>query len=277
MTSARDPLLTLEHITVRLDGTTDTALVDGVSLELERGSCLGLVGESGSGKSLLLRSIVGLIPRPLRLSGQLHWSRARDGLQQPLSPRAARGRDISMIFQEPMRSLNPMRRISWTLAEPLRMHAGLRGAALRERIISLLEDVGISDPHRIARSYPHELSGGLQQRVMIAAALSTDPALLLCDEPTTALDVTTQATILDLLRSLQSTRGLSLVFVSHDLAVVSEVADTVAVMYSGRIVEVGPTAAVIQDPQHSYTKMLVDSVPARLKPSHTDAHERTRA
>jgi len=259
-----DVLLRLDGISIRLPDPHEPALVDGVTLDVARGECLGLVGESGSGKSLLLRSIIGLVPPPLSAAGEVLWSDVPGAPLLAMDRRAARGRDVSMIFQEPMRSLNPSKRVSWTLAEPLRMRRGLHGVALRERIISLLEDVGIDDPHRIARSYPHELSGGLQQRVMIAAALSTDPDLLLCDEPTTALDVTTQARIIDLLKELQRSRGLSLVFVSHDLAVISEIADRVAVLNGGTLLEVGTAREVILDPRHSYTRMLVSSIPEQL-------------
>lgn len=268
-----DLLLRLERISVRVPAVDEPPLVDDVSLGVARGESVGLVGESGSGKSLLLRSIIGLIPPPLHTAGQVLWSDRPGEPLLEMDRRAARGRDVSMIFQEPMRSLNPSKRVSWTLAEPLRMRRGLTGKALGERIISLLEDVGIDDPHRIARSYPHELSGGLQQRVMIAAALSTDPDLLLCDEPTTALDVTTQARILTLLKDLQRSRGLSLVFVSHDLAVIAEIADRVAVMNAGQLLEVGTAAEVIRAPQHTYTRMLVSSIPEQLNNGQVDRTE----
>ncbi len=258
-----DELLVMEHVSVTLDDDIATPVVDDVSLSVLRGECLGLVGESGSGKSLLLRSILDMVPPPLEMTGQMRWRGDAGEPLVDLDRRAARGRDVSMIFQEPMRSLNPARRVEWTLAEPLRMRRGLHGKALRESILALLEDVGIPDPHRVARAYPHELSGGLQQRVMIAAALSTQPRLLLCDEPTTALDVTTQATIIELLQSLQASRGLSLVFVSHDLAVISEIADRVAVLYSGQLMEVGATDDIIHDPRNGYTQMLVGSIPSR--------------
>lgn len=262
MTGA-DEILVMEHVSVTLDDDIETPVVDDVSLSVRRGECLGLVGESGSGKSLLLRSILDMVPPPLEMTGRMQWRGDAGGPLIDLDRRAARGRDVSMIFQEPMRSLNPSRRVEWTLAEPLRMRRGLRGKALRESILALLEDVGIPDPHRVARAYPHELSGGLQQRVSIAAALSTQPRLLLCDEPTTALDVTTQATIIELLQSLQASRGLSLVFVSHDLAVISEIADRVAVLYAGQLMEVGATDDIIHDPRNAYTQMLVGSIPSR--------------
>jgi len=265
MTGAPHELLRAEGVSVLLPGAPPDRLVDDVDVAVHQGECLGLVGESGSGKSLLLRSALDLVPPPLCTQGRYLWRPSPDVEATPLDRRRARGHDIGMIFQEPMRALNPSRRIVWTLSEPLRQHLGLRGAELRDRVLTMLEDVGIPDPIRISRSYPHELSGGLQQRVMIAAALSTGPRLLLCDEPTTALDVTTQATILELLRSLQATRGLSLVFVSHDLAVISEIADRVAVMSAGRLVEVAPTRALIEDPRHEYTRMLLDAIPGRRR------------
>ncbi|MEU7004900.1 ABC transporter ATP-binding protein [Nonomuraea sp. NPDC046570] len=249
--------LELRDITVTLP--EGRALVDQVSVRLAVGRCLGLVGESGSGKSLLLRSIIGLLPAPLAGSGSVHRVTA-DGTSEEIDREAARGHEIGMIFQEPMRALNPVRRISWTLAEPLRMHLGLRGQALKERIREQLDAVGIHDPERVARSYPHQLSGGMLQRVMIAAALSTSPSLLLCDEPTTALDVTTQAKIIELLHELMAERDLTLVFVSHDLAVISQIADVVAVMREGRLVEIGGASDVIANPGHPYTRMLLASV-----------------
>jgi ABC-type dipeptide/oligopeptide/nickel transport system ATPase component len=254
--------LELRDMTVTLPGSEPRTLVNRVSARLAAGQCLGLVGESGSGKSLFLRSIIDLLPPPLTGSGEVRWVNG-DGSVEEIDRIAARGRDVGMIFQEPMRALNPVRRISWTLAEPLRMRLGLRKKALNERIIAELEAVGINDPERVARAYPHELSGGMLQRITIAAALSTSPSLLLCDEPTTALDVTTQAKILTLLRELMSRLDLTLVFVSHDLAVVSQIADVVAVMHEGQFVEVGSASDVIGSPRHPYTRMLLDSVPER--------------
>jgi ABC-type dipeptide/oligopeptide/nickel transport system ATPase component len=269
-------LLRMEQARVLVPGRPPTVLVDGVDLDVVEGECLGLVGESGSGKSLLLRSIVDLVPPPLRVEGRYLWKAGEGPELREFDRRRARGRSVGMIFQEPMRALNPARRVAWTLAEPLRMHRGLQGPALRDRILSLLADVGIRDAVKVSRAYPHELSGGLQQRVMIAAALATDPALLLCDEPTTALDVTTQARIIELLQSLQVSRGLSMIFVSHDLAVISEIADRVAVLEAGRLVEIAPTAQLITDPHHPYTRMLLAAIPGHESPASPRGSKGTR-
>jgi len=238
-------------------------LVRGVSFDLRDGECLGLVGESGSGKSLTLRSVIGLLPRTLTVAGGSIRLAPRDGtVCRPFDARAARGTDIGMIFQEPMRALNPLMRVETVVGEPLRQHLGLRRRAGLRRAAELLGEVGIADPERVLQCYPHQLSGGLRQRVMIAAALACEPRVLLCDEPTTALDVTIQAQIIRLLTELATRRGLSIVFVSHDLGVISTIADRIAVMYAGQVVEVGPTAAVLARPAHAYTDRLIRSVPS---------------
>ena len=238
-------------------------LVSDVSFELGEGECLGLVGESGSGKSLTLRSIIGILPRGVSAaSGELLMRQADAPDLRSYNPRTVRGSGIGMIFQEPMRALNPLRRVGPTLAEPLRQHQHATRREAHQKSLLLLEEIGITDVDRIIDSYPHQLSGGQRQRVMIAASLACQPQVLLCDEPTTALDVTTQAGIVRLLRDLMQTRHLSLIFVSHNLAVIRQVADRVAVMYAGELAEIGPTSEVLAAPAHVYTRELIGAVPS---------------
>ena len=267
MSTARDVLLDVDGLAVALRARPDERLVDGVSLSVARGECLGVVGESGSGKSLTLRALVGLLPTGVeRVAGTLRFATAGAATPAPYDPATIRGRAIGMVFQDPARSLNPRLRIRQTIGEPLRQHRRVRDCAVTARVLELLRDVGVRDPERIAEAYPHQLSGGQRQRALIAAALACEPELLLCDEPTTALDVTTQAQILVLLRQLAVERGLALVFVSHDLAVISQIADRVAVMYAGQIVESGATAQALRAPRHPYTLGLVRSVPRLAGP-----------
>jgi oligopeptide/dipeptide ABC transporter ATP-binding protein len=234
-------------------GGRTVRLVDDVTFDVRPGETLGIVGESGSGKSLTLRALLGILPEGAQVLGDVAFSAQGAGG----TARAA------MIFQEPMTALNPTMRAGDFIAEVLRS----RGVHRREtaaRVIELMTQVGISESERRARMWPHELSGGLRQRVMIAAALATDPDVLLCDEPTTALDVTIQAQVLDLLRRLSAERGMAIVFVSHDLAVVARMSDRIAVMYAGRIVEVGSAEAVLGNPRHPYTAALLRSTPAAV-------------
>jgi oligopeptide/dipeptide ABC transporter ATP-binding protein len=237
--------------------------VDGASFEVGAGEALGLVGESGSGKTMTLRALVGLLPRAGRLTG---GSVAFEGRElvgaKPERLRALRGREIAMVFQEPMTALNPVMRVGDQIAEAPLARLGLGRRRARERALELMRLVGIPDPAHRYDTYPHELSGGLRQRVMIAIALSLDPKLILCDEPTTALDVTIQDQILRLLASLREQLGVSVVFVSHDLAVIAETCDRVAVMYAGQIVETGPVETVFREPRHPYTLGLLRSVPS---------------
>jgi oligopeptide/dipeptide ABC transporter ATP-binding protein len=254
------PVLSVDGLVLRADGAP-TALVDDVTLAVARGECVGVVGESGSGKTLTLRSLVGLLPAGVTQAAGTMRLAAPQGELRPTAPEQARGRGVGMVFQDPSRALNPLWRVGRTIAEPLRRHLGRSRRDARARVLELLDDVGINDPDRVARSYPHQLSGGQRQRVMIAAAIACEPDVLLCDEPTTALDVTTQARILTLLQTLCRERGVAVVFVSHDLGVIAQVADRVMVMYAGQIVEQGPTAAVLDDPRHPYTSALRASVP----------------
>jgi oligopeptide/dipeptide ABC transporter ATP-binding protein len=233
--------------------------VDEVSLTVDRGGSLGIVGESGCGKSLTLRAIMGLLPSAGRV---LAGTVSVDG--EPLSADSRRaGRDrrhrLSMVFQDALSALNPVMTVGAQIAEAPRLVLGLSRKAARVRALELLRVVGIPDPQRRYGTYPHELSGGLRQRVMIAIALSSEPAILLCDEPTTALDVTIQAQILALLADLRVSSGLTILFVTHDLGVVGQVCDDLAVMYAGRIVETGPAAEVLAAPRHPYTAGLLAS------------------
>jgi oligopeptide transport system ATP-binding protein len=238
--------------------------VDGVSLKVEAGQVAGIVGESGSGKSVTAYALLGLVPMPPgRIAGGRALFRGTDLLQ--LGERELntfRGRKISMIFQDPMTSLNPYLRVSTQLVEPLAIHANLRGKAALHRAIEALEKVGIENAATRIHGYPHEFSGGMRQRVMIAMALITKPDLLIADEPTTALDVTVQRQVLDVIRALQRETGTAVIFITHDLAVVHEMCDTVSVLYAGRVIESAPAAELIRRPLHAYTRGLYRSIPS---------------
>ncbi len=238
--------------------------VDGVSFSLERGETLGLVGESGSGKSVTCLSLMGLIPQPPgRLEGGTALFDGTDLLHcPPKELRAIRGRRISMIFQDPMTSLNPYLRIGDQLIEPLLIHEKISRKDALARGQTMLEAVGIAEPARRMRQHPHEFSGGMRQRVMIAMALITRPELLIADEPTTALDVTVQAQILELIKRLQRELHMAVIFITHDLAVVAGLCDRVQVMYAGRIVETTDTRTLFRTPLHPYTRALQRSIPA---------------
>ena len=256
------PLLAVDDLRVELTvGGSRITPVDGVSLSVERGEFLGIAGESGAGKSLTLRAIVGLLPPGAHVGGTMRFSLTGE-TPEPLDAEEVRGNGAAMVFQEPMTALNPTMRVGDLVAEGPRVHAGLSGAAANARAIELMGLVGIPDPKRRARHWPHQLSGGLRQRVMIASALSTDPKLLLCDEPTTALDVTVQDQILGLLDRLRRDLGMTVVLVTHDLAVIAEVCDRLDVMYAGRIVESGAVDEVLSSPRHPYTAALLEAVPS---------------
>jgi oligopeptide transport system ATP-binding protein len=247
--------------------------VDGVSFSLERGETLGIVGESGSGKSVTCYSIMGLIPTP---PGRIESGTALfDGVDllhcTPAQSRAIRGKRVAMIFQDPMTSLNPYMRISDQLIEPLLIHEKLSRSAARHRALAALESVGINDAEKRIHLYPHEFSGGMRQRVMIAMALITKPELLIADEPTTALDVTVQAQILELIKKMQRELGMAVIFITHDLGVVSGLCDRVQVMYAGRIVESADTRTLFHSPRHPYTRALQRSIPS-LQPKGTELY-----
>ena len=241
--------------------------VDGISYDVEAGQTVGIVGESGSGKSVACYSLLGLIPMPPgRIEGGTAHFGGVDLLKLPESDlRKIRGRRIGFIFQDPMTSLNPYLRISTQLIEPLLIHEGLSKTEALARAIAELDAVGIPDPASRIHSYPHEFSGGMRQRVMIAMALITRPEILIADEPTTALDVTIQRQVLDLIKTRQEDLGTAVIFITHDLAVVSEVCDYVNVMYAGRFVERAPVETLFARPRHAYTRALQRSIPAMQK------------
>jgi dipeptide transport system ATP-binding protein len=238
--------------------------VDGVSLKLEEGEVLGVVGESGSGKSVTMLALMGLIPFPGRVTADKLSFNGRNLLT--ISDRERRqitGKDVAMIFQEPMTSLNPSFTIGFQLTETLRLHEGMDRKAARRRAVELLEQVGIPSPESRLSSFPHQLSGGMNQRVMIAMAIACNPKLLIADEPTTALDVTIQAQILDLLMTLQKERNMGLVMITHNMGVVADTAKRVMVMYAGQIMEERSAADLFASPQHPYTAALLAALPER--------------
>jgi len=257
------PLLRIHELSTWLEGGGEIVrAIEGLSLEIARGETFALLGESGSGKSMTALSIMRLLPETGAIVGGSIDLAGEDLLaKSEMAMRDVRGRRIAMIFQEPMLSLNPVMTVGAQIAETLARHTALDGAALAARVVELLGAVGIPDPARRRNEYPFQLSGGMKQRVMIAIALACDPALLIADEPTTALDVTIQAQILDLLRELQRTRGMSMLLITHDLAVVAENAQRVAVMYAGEIVEVAPREKFFTSPAHPYSRKLFDSLP----------------
>ena len=259
-----EPLLSVRDLSVAFhQGGRESLAVDRVSFNIGRGEIVALVGESGSGKSVSAASVLKLLPYPAAShpSGQILFD-GRD-LMTSSEPelRAVRGNEITMIFQEPMTSLNPLHSIERQISEILSLHQGLQGAAARARVLELLHQVGIREPEKRLTAFPHELSGGQRQRVMIAMALANRPKLLIADEPTTALDVTVQAQILELLGRLKSEHGMSMLFITHDLGIVRKFADRVCVMTKGKIVEAGPVEDIFERPQHAYTKKLLASEP----------------
>ncbi len=259
-----DPVLRVEGLRTHFHTEHGVVkAVDGVSFEVGRGEVLGIVGESGSGKSVTNLSVLQLVPTPPgRIESGQVWFDGEDLLtRSERQMRKVRGRRISMIFQDPMSSLNPYLPVRTQVGEVLRLHEGLSRREARAKTIDLLGQVGIPDPSRRVDAYPHELSGGMRQRVMIAMALACEPELLLADEPTTALDVTIQAQILELIQGLCRERGTAVVLVTHDLGVVAGVADRVAVMYAGRIVEQGDVERIFAAAKHPYTRGLLQSLP----------------
>ena len=263
------PLLEVRDLRVTFSrrGRRPVKAVDGVSLDVAAGSTVGIVGESGSGKSVTSLAALGLLgKRGVQVSGSVRFA-GEELLGMPEAElRALRGREIAMVFQDPMSSLNPVLTIGRQITEILERHRGLRGQEARDRAAELLVSVGIGDAVRRLRTYPHQLSGGMRQRVMIAMALACEPRLLIADEPTTALDVTISAQILELLRELVVGSQTALVLITHDLGVVAGLCDQVHVMYSGRIVESAPRKALFADPQHPYTTGLLASVPRLDQP-----------
>ncbi|PTM39119.1 ABC transporter ATP-binding protein [Bosea sp. 124] len=255
--SVRD--LTVEFVTRR--GTLRA--LDRVSFEVGRGEVLGVVGESGAGKSVTGAAIIGLIDPPGRIAGgEVLLSGARVDNLPPEAMRKLRGKRIGMIFQDPLTSLNPLYRVGEQLIETIHVHSDLSAAQARARAIALLDEVGIPAPERRIDGYPHEFSGGMRQRVVIALALCAEPEFIIADEPTTALDVSVQAQIIALIKKLCRERGTSVMLVTHDMGVIAETADRVAVMYAGRVAEIGPVREVVKQPLHPYAKGLMGAIPS---------------
>jgi peptide/nickel transport system ATP-binding protein/oligopeptide transport system ATP-binding protein len=266
--SSPEPLLTVEDLGVSFatEGGVVRA-VDGVSFELRAGEVLAIVGESGCGKSVTAQTIMGLTRSPnTRFSGSIHYGETELVRAPEARLRAIRGEEIAMVFQDSMTSLHPVYRVGWQIAEQIRAHEDVSETAAKDRAVELLAEVGIPDPAERAGAYPHELSGGMRQRAMIAMALANRPRILIADEPTTALDVTIQAQIIALLGDLRGELG-SVVLITHDLGVVAEIADRVLVMYAGMLVEQGERDAIFYDPQHPYTWGLLGSIPRLDQPT----------
>jgi dipeptide transport system ATP-binding protein len=258
-------LLEIENLSVEFPSQNGVMhAVDGISLSLEEGEVLGIVGESGSGKSVTMMALMGLVAYPGRVKADKLRFAGHDLLKLSQGERNKLiGKDVAMIFQEPTTSLNPCFTVGFQITETLRLHLGMDKKAATRKAIELLEQVGINSPESRLKAYPHQLSGGMNQRVMIAMAIACNPRLLIADEPTTALDVTIQAQILDLLRSLQKERGMALVLITHNMGVVSEMAQRIAVMYAGQIMEEQSAHALFNTPQHPYTEALLSALPER--------------
>jgi dipeptide transport system ATP-binding protein len=258
-------LLQIKNLTVEFGSEKNPfRAVDNVCMEVDKGEVLGVVGESGSGKSVTAKAVMGLIDWPGRVNADELDFDGQDLLSLPdKQRRKITGRDIAMIFQEPMTSLNPCFTTGYQIAEALKIHEGGSRAERHARALELLEQVGIPDPPARLKAFPHQLSGGMSQRVMIAMAIACNPRLLIADEPTTALDVTIQAQIIDLLLNLQKQRQMALILITHDLALVAEAAHRIVVMYAGQVVEVGPVPQIFEAPQHPYTAALLEALPER--------------
>lgn len=270
-----EPVLAVEDLRTHFSTPRGLArAVDGVSFKVSPGHTIGIVGESGCGKSVLARSIMRLVPEPpgIRAGGQIILNGKSLHSMSEAQMRNVRGKDIAMVFQDPMTSLNPVMQIGRQIGEALTQHFGLRGIELRNRTIELLQSVGLPAPAQKLDAYPHQLSGGMRQRVVIAIALSCNPRLLIADEPTTALDVTIQMQILRLLKKLQTDTGMAMVFISHDLGAVASVSDEVAVMYAGRVVEKAPTNELFDNMRMPYSEALLKAIPNLNAPGHSRLH-----
>jgi dipeptide transport system ATP-binding protein len=259
------PLLEIRNLAVEFNTTRGRfRAVDGVDVTMDEGEILCIVGESGSGKSVAMLAVMGLIAWPGRVTADVMRFAGIDLMGLPARQRRRLiGKDMAMVFQEPMSSLNPCYSVGWQIAEALRVHHAVEKAQVHDRVVELLDQVGIPAPATRLGAYPHQLSGGMNQRVMIAMAIACNPRMLIADEPTTALDVTIQKQILDLLISLQQQRGMALVLITHDMGVVSETAQRVQVMYAGQMVEEQPTEGLFATPRHPYTAALLDALPER--------------
>ncbi|MBW8847989.1 MAG: ABC transporter ATP-binding protein [Burkholderiales bacterium] len=256
-------LLTIKNLHVHFG---NFPAVDGVDLTLDKGELLGIVGESGSGKSVTMLALMGLVDAPGKVTADTIEFQGRDLLKLSAQERRALiGRDVAMVFQDALSSLNPSYTVGAQIAEVLKAHLGMKGRAVKQRVIELLDLVEIPDAANRANAYPHQLSGGMNQRVMIAMAIACGPKLLIADEPTTALDVTIQAQIMALLLKLQREQGMGLIMITHDLAIVAEMAQRIAVMYAGQIVETGPVPDLFDAPRHPYTNALLAAIPEHNK------------
>jgi peptide/nickel transport system ATP-binding protein len=261
-------VLSVQDLHVAIGGPTETPLLRGVGLEVDAGEVRGLVGESGAGKSMLGRAVLGLLPARAVISGGSIRFEGRDLLAMPEAERRGLlGRRIALIPQDPMTSLNPVRRVGVQIAAVLRHHLGLSRRAAFERGAELLAEVAIRDPARVLTLYPHELSGGMRQRVLIAMAFACDPALVIADEPTTALDVTVQRQVLQLIERLRLRHGAAILFVTHDLGVVAKICRSMTVLHAGRVLEDGATADILARPRHPYTRALLAATPRADRPA----------
>jgi len=261
------PLLSITGLSAVSDRDGKAPILRDVSLTLERGEVRGLVGESGAGKSTIAKALLGILPRSVRITDGSILFESRDLLT--LSARELRGimgSEISLIPQDPQTALNPGRRVEAQLTDGLRLKRGMSSRDARQRALKLLEEVHIRDPERVLRAYPHELSGGMRQRILIAAAFALEPKLVVADEPTTALDVTVQKQILRLIRGLQEAHGTAVIFVTHDLGVVAQICDSITLLYAGKVIEEGRTSDVLTHPQHIYTKSLISAGPRYDRP-----------
>jgi peptide/nickel transport system ATP-binding protein len=261
------PLLVVEGLSAVSVRDGGRPVLRDVSLSLDAGAVTGLVGESGAGKSTIAKAVLGILPSGVAVTAGRILFRGRDLLAlDRAAVRSVMGSEITLIPQDPLTALNPGRRVGPQLTDELRLRRGLSRAEADRRALALLDEVHIRDPERVMRAWPHELSGGMRQRILIAAAFSMEPALVIADEPTTALDVTVQKQILRLIRALQDRHGTAVVFVTHDLGVVAQICDTVTLLYAGRVVEAGPTAQMLQRPAHAYTRALIASSPRYDRP-----------
>ena len=261
------PLLSIAGLSAASDRDGGAPILRKVALALERGEVRGLVGESGAGKSTIAKALLGILPRTVRVTGGTIRFEGRDLLTAPAAVlRQIIGSEISLIPQDPQTALNPGRRIEAQLTDGLRLRRGMSARDAHARALTLLEEVHIREPDRVLRAYPHELSGGMRQRVLIASAFALEPKLVIADEPTTALDATVQKQILRLIRGMQKAHGTGVVFVTHDLGVVAQICDSVTLLYAGQVIEEGRTADVLASPQHAYTKALIAAGPRYDRP-----------
>ena len=258
-----EPLVEIKNLSIRFpEGNSTFEAVKGISFSIGKGEIVGVVGESGSGKSMSALALMGLLPKDAEIaSGSLCFQGEDLVTMKPEKRRQLCGSKMAMVFQEPMTSLNPVLKIERQVGESLRIHTKLGNAEIHERVVQALSEVGLPDPEGLCGKYPHELSGGMRQRVVIAIAVACSPKILICDEPTTALDVTIQAQILQLLKEMRFKYDLTIVMITHDLGVVANIADRVAVMYAGDIVEIGTADEIYYDPRHPYTWALLSSMP----------------